>query len=167
MVTAPRGIKPIIDFRVGIRMSPRLALPLLLGATIAYGQVNVQTRGAFFALSVPDAHASAQWYKDLLGLRVTLETPERDNVSVIVLEGDGLIVELIEHSEAAGRPADSIRVHGIAKAGIIVDDFDALMLKVRERKITTVAGPFPKRDGQRANVIVRDNAGNMIQFFGK
>ena len=28
-------------------------------------------------------------------------------------------------------------------------------------------GPFPARDGQRANLIVRDNAGNLIQFFGK
>jgi hypothetical protein len=28
-------------------------------------------------------------------------------------------------------------------------------------------GPFPKSATQRANVIVRDNAGNLIQFFGK
>jgi hypothetical protein len=28
-------------------------------------------------------------------------------------------------------------------------------------------GPFPAHDGQRANVIIRDNAGNYLQLFAK
>jgi hypothetical protein len=28
-------------------------------------------------------------------------------------------------------------------------------------------GPYAKTATQRANVIIRDNAGNLIQFFGK
>jgi hypothetical protein len=38
------------------------------------------------------------------------------------------------------------------------------------RRVALVAkhtfGPYPARPGQRANVIVRDNAGNLIQCFG-
>ena len=28
-------------------------------------------------------------------------------------------------------------------------------------------GPFPARPNQRANMIVKDNAGNLIQIFGR
>jgi uncharacterized protein YciI len=149
-------------------MRLKIMIALLLALRTVHAGPDVPARGAFFALSVADARASAAWYQDLLGLHVTLETPKRDGVSVIVLEGEGLIVELIQHDEAMALPgSDPIRVHGFVKAGIIVDDFDAMVAKIRERKVPIVAGPFPKRDGQRANVIVRDNAGNMLQFFGR
>jgi len=38
---------------------------------------------------------------------------------------------------------------------------------LRARWVDIAMGPFPARGGQRANVIVRDNAGNLIQLFGK
>jgi len=129
--------------------------------------------GAFFALSVADMDASVRWYTEKLGLEVAMTVPRRDKVAVTVLEGDGLIVELIQNddamplSRAAPAMANNILVHGIFKVGVIVPDFDRTLATLRARQVEIAYGPFPARPDQRANVIVRDNAGNLIQFFGK
>ena len=132
-----------------------------------------QTSGAFFALSVPDVSASAKWYREKLGMKVVLEPPRSADASVVVLEGGGLIVELLQHNEAkplrsiAPNTGENFKVHGFFKAGVIVDDFDRTIAAFRARGITIAIGPFPKSATQRANAIIRDNAGNLIQFFGK
>ena len=132
-----------------------------------------QTSGAFFALSVPDVNASATWYREKLGLTVILEPPRAAEASVVVLEGGGLIVELLQHNEAkplraiAPNAGENFKVHGFFKAGVIVDDFDWTIAAFRARGITIAIGPFPKSATQRANAIIRDNAGNLIQVFGK
>lgn len=122
--------------------------------------------GAFFALSVADLGASVQWYTEKLGLRAVLEVPRQNKTAVAVLEGGGLIVELIQHDDA--KPAgDPLLVYGVFKVGVIVEDLTGLMERLRSRQVAIAFGPYPARDGQRANLIVRDNAGNLIQFFQK
>ncbi len=133
----------------------------------------VAATGAFFALSVSDVKASAQWYSEKLGMRVVMVEPKRDKSAVVVLEGDGLIVELIQNddalplSKAAPGTNGPLLFHGIFKAGVIVDDFDQALARLKTRNVEIAFGPFPARGNQRANVIVRDNSGNLIQFFGK
>lgn len=129
--------------------------------------------GSFIALSVPDVAASARWYREKLGLRVILEPPKSGEAIVVILEGGGLLVELIQHdaakplgTAAPGVPG-SLYVHGYFKSGLIVEDFDRTMAAIRARGIEIAFGPYPKSATQRANVIIRDNAGNMIQFFGR
>jgi hypothetical protein len=56
---------------------------------------------------------------------------------------------------------------GIFKAGLIVEDLDRTLATLRARGVDIAMGPFPARAGQRANVIIRDNAGNLLQFFGR
>jgi hypothetical protein len=58
-------------------------------------------------------------------------------------------------------------MHGVFKAGVIVEDFDRVIAQLRTRGVEIAFGPFPARDKQRANAIVRDNAGNLIQFIAK
>lgn len=128
--------------------------------------IEPRATGAFFALNVPDLEASVAWYSEALGLEVTKRVPARDGIAVAVLEGWGLIVELIEQSGASGRVSASSPAHGLFKAGVLVDDFDAMLRRLEARGVEIAFGPFPPREGQRANVIVRDNAGNLIQFFG-
>jgi len=129
--------------------------------------------GAFFALSVADLQASTRWYSEKLGMNVVMEVPKRDNVAVTVLDGGGLIVELIQHddavplSKAAPAVTSRDRIHGIAKAGVVVPDFDSTVAMLRARGVEIAYGPFPARANQRANLLIRDNAGNLIQFFGK
>ncbi|HKE31186.1 MAG TPA: VOC family protein, partial [Candidatus Angelobacter sp.] len=128
--------------------------------------------GAFFALYVADIEASTRWYSEKLGLKIVMQDPRRDKAAVTVLEGGGLIVELIQHDDAvplskAGGAKDNPLVHGMFKAGVIVDDFDKALAMIKARNIPIAFGPFPARLNQRANAIIRDNAGNLIQVFGK
>ena len=121
----------------------------------------------FFALSVADLEASIRWYSEKLGLQITLRPPRYENTEVAVLEGNGLIVELVQRSGTTPRPGAAEAVQGFFKAGAVVDNFDALVARMRTTGVEIVIGPFPARPGQRANVIVRDNAGNLLQFFAK
>ena len=130
------------------------------------------TRGAFLALSVPDLEASERWYVEKLGLTVAFRPPEHEGTRVVVLEGGGLIVELMDPpravplAQAAPTVTHTTLVHGIFKAGVVVDDYAATLARLRERGVEIAIGPFPARDGVRANFIIRDNAGNFLQFFG-
>jgi catechol 2,3-dioxygenase-like lactoylglutathione lyase family enzyme len=129
--------------------------------------------GAFFALSVADVASSSRWYSEKLGLEVVMEVPKADGQpGVIVLEGGGLIVELIAHDQAAPLSSiapgtDAMFVHGIFKVGMIVDDFEGTLDRLRDRGVEIALGPFPAQADQRANVLIRDNAGNLIQIFGE
>lgn len=129
--------------------------------------------GAFFALSVADVNASATWYSEKLGLKVVMREPKREKFAVIVLEGGGLLVELIQNddavplSKAAPSVKDPFFVHGVVKVGVVVADFDRTLAMLKERNVHIAYGPYPAKANQRANVIVTDNAGNLIQFFGK
>src|ERR1051325_5155831 len=116
--------------------------------------------GAFFALFVPDLEASTKWYSEKLGLKVVMRVPKQDKAAVAVLEGSGLIVELIQHDDAlplskvTGGAKDSPLVYGIFKAGVIVNDFDKTLAMLKARNVEIAYGPFPARPNQRANVII-------------
>lgn len=130
----------------------------------------VATRGAFFAVSVADLEASAQWYSEKLGLEVVLDVPASGGTAVRVLEGGGLIVELARHDDAvpSGCAAtDPALCHGVFKAGVLVKDLDKTLEKLAARGVPVAFGPFPAQSNQRANAIIRDNAGNLIQLFEK
>jgi hypothetical protein len=82
-------------------------------------------------------------------------------------------VELIQHDGAqplrrlAPGVHESLLVQGVFKVGIIVSDFEKTLAMLKAREVEIAFGPYPARSGQRANVIVKDNAGNLIQFFGR
>jgi catechol 2,3-dioxygenase-like lactoylglutathione lyase family enzyme len=142
-------------------------------ATATTSSPPTTVAGAFFALSVADVEASAQWYTEKLDLQIVLQPPKTNDAKTIVLEGNGLIVELIQYTGArplkqvAPELDNNILVHGIFKVGVIVEDFDKTLALLKARNVPIVVGPFPARANQRANVIIRDNEGNLIQFFGR
>lgn len=136
----------------------RLVCALLL-IVAAAPALHAEVRGAFLGAFVAELEPSVSWYRDKLGLEVV----ERPDPAVAILEGNGLIVELIQHKDAKARAQGYVQ--GVFKAGAIVDDFDALVARFRAKKADIAYGPFPARGKQRANVIVRDNEGNLIQFF--
>jgi catechol 2,3-dioxygenase-like lactoylglutathione lyase family enzyme len=123
--------------------------------------------GAFFALSVGDVDASAKWYAEQLGLHEVMRPPKANGASVVVLEGGGLTVELVQHDGSASMSQDAAKVHGFFKVGLEVSDFDHALAVFRERGVTIAYGPYPASATQRANAIIRDNAGNLIQIFGR
>jgi catechol 2,3-dioxygenase-like lactoylglutathione lyase family enzyme len=149
-----------------------LVVTALLGtgasAQTAQPDVAFTTHGAFFALSVSDVAASTRWYTEKFGLRVTQQTAKSPgNVGVAILEGGGLIVELLQIDGAAAPGKAANMVHGFFKAGIIVDDLNGALAKLKARDVEIAYGPYPASATQRANAIVKDNAGNLIQLFGR
>ena len=48
-----------------------------------------------------------------------------------------------------------------------MDDFNATMEALREKNVAIAYGPFPERPDQKANVIIKDNAGNLIQILAR
>lgn len=125
------------------------------------------SRGGFIALSVSDLTAAAKWYTERLGLREVMTVPRTGRIAgVAALEGDGILIELIQHDDAVGRTGAPELRHGIAKAGVIVEDFDRTVAALRARGIDITSGPYPPRPTQRANLMFRDNEGNYIQILG-
>jgi catechol 2,3-dioxygenase-like lactoylglutathione lyase family enzyme len=123
-------------------------------------------KGAFFALSVADIEDSAKWYAEKLGLAVEMRT-RFGKTSVIVLSGNGLTVELLGHDDAAALDKDTVLVHGFIKAGLVVENLDKTLAELKARNVPIAFGPYPAKPNAMANFIIHDNAGNLIQFFGK
>jgi hypothetical protein len=123
-------------------------------------------KGAFFALSVADIEASASWYAEKLGLAVEMRT-KSGKTSVIVLSGHGLTVELLRHDDAMALGKDPLLAHGFVKAGLVVENLDKTLTELKARNVQIAFGPYPPKAGAMANFIIKDNAGNLIQFFGK
>jgi hypothetical protein len=56
-------------------------------------------------------------------------------------------------------------IHGLFKAGAVVDDFDQTVKTLRARGVEIVDGPRPTKPDQPANVTIRDNSGNRIPLL--
>ena len=151
-------------------MTPR-SLPGVLAAVLAAGALTktatISATGGFVAISVRDVDAATQWYQDVFDLKVTLRTPHERQARIVVLGGPGIIVELVQHDSARDEPGDPALRHGLMKGGWIVSDFDSAVAQLRARNIPIAYGPFPSRPNAPANLIVRDNEGNLIQLFGR
>jgi catechol 2,3-dioxygenase-like lactoylglutathione lyase family enzyme len=147
--------------KAGESQEPPAALPLAAGT------------GAVFALSVPDLEASVRWYSDKIGLRVTLRPPKQGKTSIAILEADGWLVELQQHDDAlplqtvAPAVSDRTLVHGPFKVGVMVANLSAAITLLGERQVPIAFGPFPATASQKANLIIRDNAGNLLQLIAK
>lgn len=150
-----------------------LVLAMSLQVPVEQPPVPLAASGAFFALSVADLEASTRWYRETFDMRVVMQRPAQDGPAVTVLEGQGLMVELLHFADAAplSRVAPGVRgdfsVHGVFKAGILVTNFAEVVAALREARVEVAFGPFPATAEQRANVIIRDNGGNLIQIIGR
>jgi catechol 2,3-dioxygenase-like lactoylglutathione lyase family enzyme len=130
--------------------------------------------GTFIALSVADAAASARWYESTLGFRVVKRIdPPNERVHIVLMEGDGAFLELLEHPTAKARTAwhadakEAYDVRGIFKAGLIVERLDGLLQTLRERQVEIRHGPFDIPELKVRSFIAVDPDGNLLQFFGR
>jgi len=144
-----------------------VAIPLVSRAQNSTESPFVGARGGFFALSVRDLQSTVNWYTQKLGLKSVMTIPRTGRIAGgAALEGDGILVELIQHEDAKARVGVPELTHGIAKAGVIVTDFDRTVAALKARGVEITSGPYPARPNMRANLMFRDNEGNYIQVLG-
>lgn len=133
-----------------------------------------EPQGAFFALSVPDADASAAWYQRHLGFQVITKGEASDKVARgILLEGHGSLLEIVQHAKA--KPLKALlpaaegahEIHGIFKVGLHLRDIDSAYQAAKDSgaEVAYKLAVAPQM-GMRSFTL-RDNDGNLVQFLGK
>ncbi len=124
-------------------------------------------QGAFVAVVVTDLNASVHWYESNLGVHVLKRGKSpRLPAETIVLGGHNLFVELIHHDgKQLPRVDNEASVPRLLKAGAIVgrEDFDAVAAYLQKRGVE--AQIFEDKEMGVRYFLIRDNDGNLIQFF--
>ena len=132
-----------------------------------------EPEGAFFALSVPDANASAAWYEKHLKFRVVSKGEAPGKIARgILLEGHGSLLEIVQHSKA--RPLSTVlphgeayQIHGIFKVGFHIRDIDSAYKTVTAGGAEVVYQLGQAHDMGLRSFTVHDHDGNLVQFFGR
>jgi catechol 2,3-dioxygenase-like lactoylglutathione lyase family enzyme len=124
-------------------------------------------QGAFVAIVVTDLDASVHWYAASLGLQVVKHGKSpRVPAETVVLGGHNLFVELIHHDGKQLRRVDNeASVPRLLKAGVIVGQKDlyAMAAYLQNRGVETEI--FADKEMGVRCFLLRDNDGNLIQFF--
>jgi len=124
----------------------------------------------FFAVSVADLDASVKWYTEMLDLNAT-RLPEGKQAKIALLQGDGIVVELIEHTESfdvATRVPELEKrylAHGVFKVGFFVTDLDSTVARLSKRGATFKGKAFTDKVLGARTAQLLDNSGNIIQLF--
>lgn len=128
----------------------------------------------FFAVSVPDVEAAADWYARVFGMEVEKSIDTEDgSVAIRILAAEHLTVEILQHGDA--RPLSALKpdveksylLHGIFKVGLQVSDFDGALARLRATGVELVGEPIDDLEGGVRFVLFRDVAGNLLQLFGE
>jgi len=121
-------------------------------------------------VSVPDLEASIDWYRRVLGFelvrRLRIETIPAD---VAILKHGAMHIELFQAADAMPLPPErrepdlDVRTHGNKHIAFGVADVDAFAEELRRRAADVVWVKHFPHGG--ANIFIRDNAGNLIEFL--
>jgi catechol 2,3-dioxygenase-like lactoylglutathione lyase family enzyme len=131
------------------------------------------SRGAFAAISVPDAAAAAAWYKARLGFVALREGALPNGMAVALLQRGNDLLEIVSPAPAtrlagaAVAPSERFRRDGIFKLGFIVDDLDALAARLEGDGVAFNHGIVRPEGNPYRTFAVTDPDGNTIQFFGR
>lgn len=131
------------------------------------GRHGFHGAGPFFAIVVADLDATEHWYESNLGLRLVKRgKSSRVPAETVVLGGHNVYVELIHHD---GKPLPRIDNEAplprLIKTGFIVAqrDFDVVATQLEKHGIK--AAIFEDKEMGVRSFLVKDNEGNLIQFF--
>ncbi|WP_114240633.1 VOC family protein [Dyella sp. C9] len=119
-------------------------------------------------ISVPDIEASIAWYRDMLGFEVEKRFDiDKIPARVAMLRRGELRLELFEVPGAAPLPEDrrhpdrDVHTHGNKHVAFAVRDVEPMAAELRARGADIV---FVMRASFGANIFIRDNAGNLLEF---
>lgn len=126
----------------------------------------------FFALSVPNARASADWYTRAFGVKLLLEIEPADGAAhILILGTDALLIEIMQLRAAKSPGAAVIEsrhlTHGIVKVGLYVQDLDAAVAHLRKMNTQFDTDIIEDAKLDMRFVLVRDPDGNLVQLFSR
>ena len=119
-------------------------------------------------ISVPDLDAAIAWWRDVLDFEVERRFPIPSiPAQVVILKNGPLHIELFQVEGAKSLPDErrqpdtDVYTHGNKHVSFAVESVRefAEQLKVRGADIVWV-----KQMAQGANIFIRDNAGNLVEF---
>jgi methylmalonyl-CoA/ethylmalonyl-CoA epimerase len=119
-------------------------------------------------ISVPDLDAAIAWWRDVLGFEVERRFPiPAIPAQVVILKNGPLHIELFQVEgakplpEERRQPDTDVYTHGNKHVSFAVESVHefAEQLKARGADIVWV-----KEMEQGANIFIRDNAGNLVEF---
>jgi Glyoxalase/Bleomycin resistance protein/Dioxygenase superfamily len=164
MKMALTALPLIICLGLASSRSSDIERPALLG----------KSNGSFYALLVPQASEAAEWYRDYLGFSVIRSTAGPGGSSrTIMLEQQGVLLEIIEARGSFNLQSVTSKkislLQGIRKVGIVIEDeeFDSLHSALVRKKATLIGDVFTDDGLKMRSFIVRDNGGNLVQFFSR
>jgi catechol 2,3-dioxygenase-like lactoylglutathione lyase family enzyme len=152
---------------------------ILLGASLALAavaraaDVPIEPSGRqFFALSVPDARSSADWYERAFGVKLLHEIETPDGAAhILILGTDALLIEIMQlrNARSPGPKVIGERhlTHGIVKIGLYVGDLDAAVAHLRGMNAKFDTQIVEDRKLDMRFVLVRDPDGNLVQLFSR
>ena len=122
-----------------------------------------------FGITVTDAEKTAQWYEAMLGL-VRRKTATFPKGKVIILGSPDLEVEVIQHESSVDARkqlniSEDYLKRGIFKIGFYVDDLDAAVTRLKERKVHFYMEKGYDDELRLRFAIITDVDGNTIQLF--
>ena len=114
---------------------------------------------------VPDLDRAKRWYRDTLGFAVVEEKvfPEA-GLRLCFMRSGTFELELVENKKAVPR-MEAQEIEGWAKLAFAVDDLGKLHRRLLARHATVVSGPAKSTRTGQLHMLVRDDSGNLLQFF--
>lgn len=124
------------------------------------------------SLTVPDARKAAQWYERKLGFAEEGAAAGPNGARMIVLVRNRFAIELLQvggsFSITAYRPhyqTNSLRLQGISKFGLAVNDLDGAWRQLKLRQVRVVRPVTELKQFHVRFFEIEDNNGNVIQIF--
>jgi|APFre7841882630_1041343.scaffolds.fasta_scaffold168968_1 hypothetical protein len=151
-------------------MARALLLLVLFAGPIGAGAEDLASPPVFLAISVPNLETSLKWYTEAFNL-TPVRLPGTPKAKVALLKGQGLLVEVVEDTEAVDLatllPGVQERhlVHGLFKLGFFVRDLNATVNRLKKKGVRFKGSVFTDKVANAKSILVLDNNDNMIQLF--
>lgn len=114
----------------------------------------------FVTVSVKDMEESANFYKNILGLKEARRFSPQPGIDIMFLKDDeNNAIELVAHP---GEDSDCGRVP--VSIGFVVDSLDAVISMLKEKNVAITSGPVGVPGGARF-LFVNDPNGVGIEFI--
>lgn len=151
-------------------MARVLLLLVLVAGPLDARAGDLASPPVFLAISVPNLEASLKWYTETFDL-APVRLPGTPKAKVALLKGQGLLVEVVEDTEALDLAAllpgvqERHLVHGLFKVGFFVRDLDATVSRLKRKGVRFKGSVFTDNVANAKSILVLDNNDNMIQLF--